>query len=452
MATAIFVFTVIGFGLKAGMMPLHVWLPSAHANAPSHVSAIMSGVILKMGIYGIVRITSLVPHPPVEWGGILLVLGAVSGVLGIAFAAGQKDLKRLLAYSSIENIGIILIGIGLALAGRSLGHSQWIILGLGGALLHVLNHSLFKGLLFFCAGSVIHGVHTRELDQLGGLAKKMPRTAMCFIIGALAVCGLPALNGFISEFLIYLGLFDTLKRDSGHMFVASMAAPVLALIGALAVTCFVKAFGAVFLGTARSESASHAHEPGFFMLAPMSLMVACCFCIGLAPTWFTPILSKAVSAWAPELSDVRGQFTALAPLDWISTLAIVLVAAVALTSLALWFRLRGSVVESGPTWGCGYVAPTPRMQYTSTSFVEIVVGLLGWVLRPKSQAPKITALFPRTSEFQTEIGDPVLDDAMLPAIGFVATRFAWFRIFQQGNIQVYMLYIFVALLALLLWP
>ena len=452
MATAIFVFTVVGFGLKAGMMPFHVWLPSSHAIAPSHVSAIMSGVIIKMGIYGIVRITSLIPHPPVEWGAILLGLGAISGVLGIAFAAGQRDLKRLLAYSSIENIGIIVMGIGLALLGRSLGRAEWVILGMSGALLHVWNHALFKGLLFLCAGSVIHAAHTREIDQLGGLAKRMPRTSLCFVIGALAVCGLPALNGFVSEFLIYLGLFDTLRADGSRSFAgAALAAPVLALIGALAVTCFVKAFGAVFLGTARSDHSRQAHESEPAMLVPMTAMAACCFGIGLAPTWIAPVLAQAVSAWAPELGDVGPQLAMLAPLDWISVMALALVAALALTSLLLWVRLRGSIVETGPTWGCGYAAPTPRMQYTSSSFVEMLVSLFGWALRPRTHLPQVMALFPQRTDFHREIRDPVLDEAVLPALRYVATRFAWFRVFQQGRIQTYLLYISGALLALLLW-
>lgn len=452
MATAIFAFTVVAFGLKAGLMPLHVWLPSAHANAPSHVSAIMSGVIIKMGIYGIVRITSLIPHPPAEWGAILLGLGAISGVLGIAFATSQHDLKRLLAYSSIENIGIIVMGIGLALIGRSLGRAEWIILGLSGALLHVWNHALFKGLLFLSAGSIIHGVETREIDQLGGLAKRMPRTALCFVIGALAVCGLPALNGFVSEFLIYLGLFGTLQPHAGQSFAgAALAAPVLALIGAQAVACFVKVFGAVFLGTARSEHARRAHESGLAMIGPMSVLVVCCFCIGLAPTWVAPVLAKAVSAWAPELNDVGSQLTALAPLDWISVMAQVLVAALAVTGLLLWVRLRDSVVESGPTWGCGYVAPTPRMQYTSSSFVEMLVGIFGWALRPRVHRSRDRALFPQRTDFHSDVFDPVLDEAVLPTFRYAAEKFSWFRIFQQGNLQAYLLYIFVALIALLFW-
>jgi hydrogenase-4 component B len=311
--TAIFVLALLGFGVKAGLMPLHVWLPSAHANAPSHVSAIMSGVIIKMGIYGLVRVTSLVPHPPLEWGGILLGAGAVSGVLGVAFAIGQHDLKRLLAYHSIENIGIIVMGVGLALAGRSLGRPEWVLLGLSGGLLHVWNHALFKALLFLSAGSVIHTVHTREIDHLGGLAKRMPYTAVCFVVGAVAICGLPPLNGFVSEFLIYLGLFGTLDAAHGPSFPgAAFAAPALALIGALAVACFVKVFGAVFLGTARTQHAQHAHESGANMIAPMAVLVACCVFIGLAPGLLAPCFESAVFSWAPEVKATH--LEALAPL------------------------------------------------------------------------------------------------------------------------------------------
>jgi hydrogenase-4 component B len=448
--TAIFLLAFVGFGVKAGIMPLHIWLPSAHANAPSHVSAIMSGVIIKMGIYGIVRITSLFPHPPLEWGGILLGSGAVSGVLGVAFAIGQHDLKRLLAYHSIENIGIIVMGVGLALVGRSLGRPEWVLLGLSGALLHVWNHALFKALLFLSAGSVIHSVRTREIDHLGGLAKRMPYTAVCFVVGAVAICGLPPLNGFISEFLIYLGLFGTLDAAHGPSYPgAAFAAPALALIGALAVACFVKVFGAVFLGTARSELAQHAHEPGANMLGPMAVLVACCFFIGLAPTLLAPRLETAVFAWAPELRVIH--LDTLTPLGSLSVMGWVLVAALALTSLLLWLQLRSSVVATGPTWGCGYVAPTPRMQYSSSSFAEMLVGLFAWVLRPRIQRPKITGLFPEKSAFHSEVPDLVLDEAVLPGFRFGAWLVSWCRVFQQGSIQMYLLYIFLALLALLLW-
>jgi len=433
-------------------MPLHIWLPSAHAMAPSHVSAMMSGVLIKMGIYGLARITSFLPHPPREWGIILLGLGVVSGVLGVAFAIGQHDLKRLLAYHSIENIGIIVMGLGLALIGRSLDRADWVVLGLGGALLHVWNHSLFKSLLFLSAGSVIHAAHTREIDHLGGLAKVMPRTSLCFLVGAVAICGLPPLNGFVSEFLIYLGLFGTLMNGEPNSFAgASFAAPALALIGVLAAACFVKAYGAVFLGTARSEHARHAHESPSNMLAPMGVLVACCFLIGLAPLLIAPILQQGVSAWAPNLDVAGPRLTTLAPLEWITVMGLLLIAALLLGGAVLRTRLDRSVVEEGTTWGCGYVAPTPRMQYTSSSFAQMLVGMFGWVLRPRTHQPKILPLFPPETYFHSEVPDTVLDEVVLPTIRLGAWLFSWFRVLQQGNIQMYLLYIFLALIALLLW-
>ena len=464
--TAIFVLALVGFGIKAGMMPFHVWLPSAHANAPSHVSAILSGVLLKTGIFGLMRVTSLLPDPPWQWGATMLTLGAVSGVLGVAFAIGQHDLKRLLAYHSIENIGIILMGLGLALLGSSLGSPgvNLIILGLAGALLHVWNHALFKALLFLSAGSVIHAAHTRDIDHLGGLAKTMPRTALCFLVGAAAICGLPPLNGFVSELLIYLGLFRTVLDRHGPAFAgAGLAAAALALIGALAVACFVKVFGAVFLGTPRSAHAEHVHESEQTMIGPMGVLIVCCFLIGLAPALIAPILAKGVSAWAPNLkgaafggltlSDRLGE---LAPLNWITIMGLLLIAIVLIAGLALWLRLRNSVVEKGATWGCGYVAPTPRMQYTSSSFAQMLVGLFAWVLRPRTQKsgqwPVATVcLFPEPADFHSDVQDPVLQEAVLPAFRFGGWLCSWFRVFQQGSIQAYLLYMFIALIVLLLW-
>jgi hydrogenase-4 component B len=451
-ATAIFALALFGFGLKAGIMPLHVWLPSAHAITPSHVSAIMSGVIIKMGIYGLVRVTSLIPNPPLAWGGTVLGLGAVSGVLGVVYAVGQHDLKRLLAYHSIENIGIIVMGLGLALIGRSLGRAEWIVLGLSGALLHVWNHAMFKALLFFSAGSVIHSVHTREIDRLGGLAKAMPWTAGCFLVGAVAICGLPPLNGFVSEFLIYLGLFDTLSDRTGVSFAwAAFAAPALALIGALALACFVKVYGAVFLGTARSEHARHAHECPATMIGPMGVLVACCFLIGLAPLLVAPILAKGVSVWAPDLHNAGPTLAELAPLKSITAMGLLLIVGLTVGSALLWFRLRISTVSRAATWGCGYVAATPRMQYSSSSFAQMLVLLFGWVLRPRTRQPKDLQLFPQKSDFQSHVPDAVLDEAVLPAFRFSAWILSWFRLFQRGSIQAYLLYIFLTLIALLLW-
>jgi hydrogenase-4 component B len=452
LATAIFILAVAGFGLKAGIMPLHVWLPSAHAAAPSHVSAMMSGVLIKMGIYGLARVTSLVPQPPPVWGGVVLGLGVVSGVLGVAFAIGQHDIKRLLAYHSIENIGIIVMGLGLALLGRSLGRDDWIVLGLAGGLLHVWNHALFKALLFLSAGSVIHATHTREIDHLGGLAKEMPATAFCFLVGAVAICGLPPLNGFVSEFLIYLGLFGTLESRAGvSCAAAAFAAPALALIGALAVACFVKVYGAVFLGTARTDHAHHAHESPSAITGPMGILSACCFLIGLLPPLVAPMLASAIAAWEPGLKDASLRLAALAPLSSIMITGMLLTAALFIGGAALWLVPRYSTVEKGATWGCGYAAPSPRMQYTSSSFAQLLVGLFGWVLRPRIWRPKDMSLFPQATAFHSDVPEAVLDEAVLPAVRFSGWLFSWFRVLQQGSIQTYFLYIFIALIVLLLW-
>ncbi len=452
MATTIFILGLFGFGLKAGIMPLHVWLPSAHTIAPSHVSAIMSAVIIKMGIYGLFRITSLLPHPPLEWGALVLGLGVVSGVVGVAFAIGQHDLKRLLAYHSIENIGIILLGLGLALIGRSLGRADLIILGVSGGLLHVWNHALFKALLFFSAGSVIHAAHTREIDDLGGLAKRMPWTSLCFLVGAVAICGLPPLNGFVSEFFIYLGLFATLgPEEHPSLAAAAFVAAALALIGALAAACFVKVYGAVFLGTARSQHARHAHESPPTMIAAMSVLVACCFYIGLAPRTIAPVLGRGIAAWAPDLIDPTSQIVFLAPLNWITAMGLVLIAALSIGGLLMMLRLRQGGVEKSGTWGCGYSAPTPRIQYTSSSFAQMLVSLFAWALRPRIHQPQDMPLFPRHAVFHSEVADTVLDKAVLPTFRIGAWLFSHFRVFQQGSIQTYLLYIFIALITLLLW-
>jgi hydrogenase-4 component B len=460
-AAAVFLLAVLGFGTKAGVMPLHIWLPSAHAMAPSHVSALLSGVLIKVGIYGLVRICALLPAPPVWWGALLLSLGVVSGVLGVAFAVGQHDLKRLLAYHSIENIGIIVMGLGLAMLGRSLGRADWVVLGLAGALLHVWNHALFKALLFLSAGSVIHAARTREIDHLGGLARAMPYTSLAFLVGAAAICGLPPLNGFVSELLIYLGLFRTLALDPTQPSWggASFAAPALALIGALAVACFVKVFGAVFLGAPRSAQSggSHPrlaepHEAGPLMLGPMAVLAAGCFFIGLAPPLVAPLLEQGVTAFTgAEFLANSATLADLAPLGWISLLAFALLGALALGAALLAWRLRRGAVGAAVTWDCGYAEPSPTMQYTSSSFAQTLVGLFAWALRPRTHAPRLTAPFPAPSAFHSEVDDPVLQEAVLPASRWTARLSHWLRIFQRGSIQTYILYIFLTLVLLLLW-
>jgi formate hydrogenlyase subunit 3/multisubunit Na+/H+ antiporter MnhD subunit len=452
LATTLFLLAVVGFGVKAGVMPFHIWLPGAHAMAPSHVSALMSGVLIKIGIYGMVRLISLLPLPPVWWGGLLLVLGTVSGVLGVVFALGQHDLKRLLAYHSIENIGIIVMGLGLALVGRAMHRVDWVVLGLAGALLHVWNHGLFKSLLFLSAGAVIHRTHTREMDALGGLGRVMPRTALCFAAGAVAICGLPPLNGFVSELMIYLGLFRSLGIGGGAGWGgAAFAAPALALIGGLAAACFVKAFGTVFLGQPRSDHALHAREVGASMTGPMFALVGCCLVIGLAPWLAAPILERGVLVCAPEWAAGMPALTMLAPLGWVSVAGLILCGFLLLFGVLLAREIRLGKVASAGTWDCGYVAPTAAMQYTSSSFAQMLVGLFGWVLRPKTHRPEEQPIFAGRTRFESHVPDLILDVCLRPlfrAGAWMASSLHWF---QAGSVQAYLFYIVVFLIVLLLW-
>jgi hydrogenase-4 component B len=449
-ANAILILAIVGFGLKAGVMPMHVWLPGAHANAPSHVSALMSGVLIKMGIYGFVRVFSLFPHPPLWWGQLILIFGGVSGVLGVAFAISQHDFKRLLAYHSVENIGIICMGLGVALLGRSLGNGALVALGLGGAMLHVWNHGLFKGLLFLSAGSVLHATHTREIDELGGLAKRMPWTALGFLVGAVAICGLPPLNGFISELLVYLGLFRSAALPQGTLWLSgALGAPALALIGALALACFVKVHGAMFLGEPRSERTAGAIESSRFILVPMAVLAGLCFAVGLLPWVVAPVLDRAVHAWAPELA---GQpLTVLAPLSWVSLLGGLLLVALIVAAALVRRNLRHKPADQVGTWDCGYVAPGPTMQYSSSSFAQTLVGLFSWALRPKVRNPDMRGLFPHPEAFTSNVADVVLDSILIPAAQLGSRAVRWFRWVQRGSMQAYLLYILLTLLVLFFW-
>ena len=282
LASLLFLLALIGFGTKAGFVPLHVWLPEAHPAAPSHVSALMSGAMIKMGIYGLVRALTFLGPPPAWWGSLLIVIGLSSGILGILLALAQHDLKRMLAYSSVENIGLIALGLGLGILGLHAETPLLVALGFGGALFHVLNHSLFKGLLFLGAGALLHQTGTREIDRLGGLMKYMPWTGVTFLIGAAAIAGMPPLNGFASEFLVYLAAFHSVTELNSPAVFQSMAIIAgLALIGGLTVACFTRAFGIIFLGAPRTQLTTRVNEVGWTMRLPMLILAGCCALLGL---------------------------------------------------------------------------------------------------------------------------------------------------------------------------
>lgn len=447
-AGTLFLLALIGFGFKAGIMPLHVWLPGAHANAPSHVSALMSGVMLKMGIYGIVRMTSLIPVTDAWWGTVLLIVGIVSGIAGITFAISQNDIKKMLAYSSIENIGIICIALGLALLGRFLGRTDLVFLGLGGALLHVLNHGFFKSLLFFNAGAIIHAVHTRDINLMGGLAKKMPFTSMLFMAGAIAICALPPLNGFISEWLIYIGLFRTIPQGMGESLpFAALGAVALATIGPLAIASFVKLAGAVFLGGPRSEISSHAKDPGSPMVIPMILLAGICLVIGIFPLVVIPFISNATSVWA-GIASKPVSVAEFAPLEWISVAAVSLLIAIVL--IVIIFKLWKKHNSSVGTWDCGYAQPTNKMQYTGSSFGNSLVKLFSFILWPVEQHPGVGgAPFPHRSGFKNVVTDTILDRLIMPVFRVAGHYLPMVRVLHRGQTHTYVLYILIIIVVLL---
>jgi hydrogenase-4 component B len=451
LASALFLTALFGFGMKAGIMPLHIWLPSAHANAPSHVSAAMSGVILKVGVYGLIRTLSFFHGVPLWWGCCVLFLGVVSGVVGVAFAIGQHDLKRLLAYHSIENIGIIFMGIGVALLGQATGSTPMMVLGMAGALLHVLNHATFKALLFLGAGSVIHASGTREIDLMGGVARRLPYTALLFGIGAVAICGLPPLNGFVSELLVYLGFFRGIQGSGIAAAATALAAPALALVGGLAVACFVKVFGIVFLGVPRSSEHAGGHEAGWQMLLPMTLLALLCAAIGLAPVLFQRMLQRASTAALPAILSGGGQpLSELVPLPLLTIMGGILLLLLAL--LYLWYRSRLKAAPLGETvtWGCGYQRPQPRMQYSASSFAQMLTGLFAFVLRPQLHKPGIVGVFPQRAAFHSHVPESVLELVYIPALKRLSERFAGVRKLQNGILQQYVLYTLITLIGLLL--
>jgi len=448
-----FLLTVVGFGAKAGFIPMHVWLPDAHPAAPSHVSAVMSGVMIKTGIYGIVRIVSLIGAPAQWWGWTLLITGAVSGIIGVLFALAQHDIKRLLAYHSVENIGIICLGLGLWLLGVSINNPVLAALGLMGGLLHVLNHAVFKSLLFFGAGAVAHATGTRNMDLLGGLQKRMPQTAMAFAIGAAAICGLPPLNGFVSEFLIYLGAFGIVAKAGALGSPAAgglIALAALGMIGGLAAACFAKVFGIVFLGEPRSEHAVKAHEAPAPMVLAMSVLAGLCVILGLAG----PLAVRLVTPVAGQLlGNIQVSETSAMAQGLLLKISLACGSLIALAAFFWWLRsmlLSGRTVAAGPTWDCGYSAPTSRMQYTASSFAWPVILMFQWLVRPRLHARIRKEFFPHYAELSSHTDDPFRQGLFAPLFKWAEVLARRVHGLQEGRNQLYVLYIAITILVLLL--
>ena len=444
----VFVLAFIGFGSKAGIFPFHVWLPHAHPAAPSHISAIMSGVMIKTGIYGIVRIYALLNTDSQVFGSIVLIVGIISGIMGVVYALGQSDLKRLLAYSSIENIGIILIGLGIGMLGVAAGQPIMAVLGFSGGLLHVLNHAIFKALLFLGAGMVIKKTGTRTIEALGGLIKNMKVTGVTFLIGSLAVAGLPPFNGFVSEFIIYLGGFRGITLEPGIFMLTLLAIVGLAIIGGLALACFTRVVGIVFQGEPRTANIATADEKGPTMLIAMAVLSAVCIVIGLFPNIFFVMALKAVAAIGLPYGRIP-----LSPFMEITANITRFAGLFILILLIVWglrsFLYKNKKNARSGTWGCGFTQPTVRMQYTGSSYAASILEFFKPVAPLTEKHPPVAGLFPKVTNYQSHIDDIAERHMQGVIVKPILALFDKLRWIQHGDIHLYIGYILLAIVVLL---
>lgn len=456
MASVVFVLALVGFGAKVGFVPMHVWLPEAYPAAPSHASAVMSAVLVKTGIYGLIRILEILGPPRAWWGWTLVAIGLGSAVWGVLATLAQRDLKRLLAYSSVENLGVIAAGIGTGVLGIAYANGALAVLGFAAALMHVLNHALTKGLLFLAVGAIEHATGTRQIDRLGGLQRRMPTTGSTFILGATSIAGLPPLGCFAAELLLYLAAFGSLiDRQSGGLGVLGLLVlTALGLIGGLAAIAFTKAVGIGLLGEPRSEEASHAVEVPRGMRWPMVGLAITCVAAAFEGPRLLEALSPAIERLLPLAIDagvVRGFEIGLDGLAAVRLAWVVLGTLVVLLTLVRRRLYRDRTVGASPTWDCGYTAGTPRIQYTGSSLVEPAVRLFRLLLWPREATEKSADLFPSGWRLQTSLPDLFVEKLFRPVFG----RIAWFadrlHAFQQGRIQLYVLYIAIVTLVLLIW-
>lgn len=461
-ASACFLLAFLGFGFKAGMIPFHSWLPLAHPAAPSNVSALMSGGMIKIGIFGIVKVAfDLLGASGSElwWGIIVLLFGAVSSVLGVAYALAEHDIKRLLAYHSVENIGIIMLGVGTALIGSALSSPILVVLGLLAALFHLINHAMFKGLLFLGAGSVLYSTGTRNMETLGGLRKCMPVTAVCFLIGSLAISAIPPLNGFVSEWFTYQGMITAaMGADPLVKIVCAFGVVMLAITGALAVTCFVKAYGVTFLGDPRSDVARSAREvPGPMKLA-MVLLAAVCIVLGVCAPWIVPSLTHAaaVTAGQAAVDSVSGMMLVNPVIDaTISTplLAVILIAAIIVPWAVIRLKSTGGISCEPDPWACGYL-PTSEMPLRANSVgaqVKMFWGPFFGMRKSLTQsAPAYKSAFGDLSAWADKAqhwGDIVLVDPTARLVNWLGGLSSKL---EGGDFRIYIMYVVVALVVFLI--
>ena len=465
LGVAAFLLLFFGFGVKAGIIPLHIWLPAAHPVAPSNVSALMSGIVIKTGIYGMMRVFfDFYGELPVWAGMLVLVVGVVSALLGVLYALMEHDLKRLLAYHSIENIGIILMGFGSALLFRSFGHPQLAALALVAGLFHTLNHGIFKCLLFLGAGSVLQGAKTRNMEEMGGLIRRMPSTAFYFLVGSIAISGLPPLNGFVSEWFTYQGLLagfgatPTLTRMA-----FPIAGALLALTAALASACFVKAFGITFLALPRSENAERATEAPHSMRTGMAILAGACVLLGLGATWFVPIFApitqqalgvqitqQLVSGNSLLLTAGSVRNGSVSPL--MIAIALVALAGVPLVLWLVWGRKSPRAI--GPAWDCGLPGLTASNEFTATAFSKPLRMIFAALFRPRREIQAefdVSPYYPKAIHFESEIQPTFETHFYAPLrVGILAVA-ARMRRIQTGSIHAYLAYIFVTLILLLIF-
>jgi len=454
----LFCLAVVGFGIKAGFVPMHVWLPEAHSAAPSHVSAVLSAIMVKMGIYGLIRTLTFLGAPEPWWGPFLLGLGLVGGLLGISLSMGQRDMKRALAYSTVENVGLIVLGLGIALWGQFSNLPIVAALGVAAVFLHILNHAFMKGLLFLSAGSILHGTGTKDMERLGGVLKRMPWTGTALIVGALAIAGLPPLNGFVGEWLMYLGLLRGGIRyfEPQGALAALLAVGVLALVGGLAAISFVRLAGIVLLGTPRSEEAAHAHESPPSMTIAVMILAGLCIGVGIFPGLVVAALAGPMDQLLAQgpgetLHSLQDKVNGVSLVS-IGAMNLGLWLAIGVGTLALRFLFRRNGTTQNVTWGCGYVLPTPRIQYTNRSFTETMAEhLLPKPLQPHTEVKPPHGLFPASGAFDSSCSDPLSDKVYQPFFKKWAERFVRLRWLQQGKLPIYLLYLLVLVVLGFTW-